>query len=410
MKKYLIISTALLGVSFLGHAQVGIGTKKPIESAQLHIVAENKGVLLPKVALQSLNNFKPVNGDGGVSIGLVIFNTTINKTEKLSEGYYYWNGLRWNKLIDSVELSQLIPTLPETDPSGEGAGNGRFVIFNKKENKFYIAYKDENGKDVTEAIDMQPVVRSAESKTSISRRVDTKTIGSYVLSTTEPVLKEGAIVYKYSAEDDEDGNPVNYYINMSSDIYNAIENNKEVKEIINNTVNQYMSKGGNVYFGTIPGKEINGEVLYRKEVDDKGNETIKVIDIAESILNIFNDNSSKIVQEIKNQLGYNVTTAVVSTGNKFEGKQIMTFKGTVKINNLDAETGGVLIPGDYQTKIDKVYAIKLFDPKGNALNVATTDVDVVNGVIEFSLGSGNYYTTLPAGNYSAVIEFTANKE
>lgn len=399
MKKYLIISTALLGVSFLGHAQVGIGTKRPVESAQLQIVADNKGVLLPKVALQSLKSFKPVNGDGAVSTGLVIFNTTINKAEKLSEGYYYWNGGQWLKLVDSEEISKLIPTLPETDPSAEG--NGRFVIFNKKENKFYIAFKDENGKDVTEVIDMKPVVQEAETKTSISRRVDTTEKGEYVLSTEDPKVKEGAIVYKYASEDGD------YYINMSSDIYNAIQNNKEVKEIINNTVNQYMSQGGNVYFGKVTGKD--GDVLYRKEFDDKGKETIHVIDIGESILNIFNDQSSKIVQEIKNQLGYNVTAKVVSTGNKFEDKQIMTFKGIVKIENLNAETGGVLIPGDYQSKIDKVYAIKLFDSKGHALNVATTDIDVVNGIIEFSLGSGNYYTTLPAGNYTVVIEFTAKE-
>ena len=80
--------------------QVGIGTETPSSSSILDIVAANSGVLLPRVALSSLENYKPVKENPEES--LIVYNKT--KNEKLTPGFYYWNSNRWEKILSDTDI------------------------------------------------------------------------------------------------------------------------------------------------------------------------------------------------------------------------------------------------------------------------------------------------------------------
>lgn len=69
-------------------AQVGIGTITPNNAAALDITSTNKGILIPKINIISLNNTNPVVAP---ATGLLVYN--INTS--LGEGFYYWNGIQW---------------------------------------------------------------------------------------------------------------------------------------------------------------------------------------------------------------------------------------------------------------------------------------------------------------------------
>jgi len=100
MKKLLLI-TFLSLISISAYAQVGIGNTTP--QAALDISSANSGILIPRVALTSISDAMTVtNPDtGGAPItGTLVFN---NGAAALTEaGFYHWNGMRWNKLIDDT--------------------------------------------------------------------------------------------------------------------------------------------------------------------------------------------------------------------------------------------------------------------------------------------------------------------
>jgi uncharacterized protein (TIGR02145 family) len=81
MKKSLLCAAFIAG-SFIGIAQVGIGTKNPAASAALEIESTTKGLLLPRMTTTERNGIStPV-------AGLVIYNTTAN-------GLQWFDGTVW---------------------------------------------------------------------------------------------------------------------------------------------------------------------------------------------------------------------------------------------------------------------------------------------------------------------------
>lgn len=65
-----VIPLAALVFSSSAIAQVGIGTQKPATSAQLDIVATDKGVLLPRVQLNTINDHSVIKGKIEKFIGI----------------------------------------------------------------------------------------------------------------------------------------------------------------------------------------------------------------------------------------------------------------------------------------------------------------------------------------------------
>lgn len=90
----------------------------PHSSAMLDVESSTKGILIPRVALQSTTNGStPI---ANPAVGLLVFNT--NATAPLAKGYYYWDGI-WKKLNDK-EIWQEDPTNPSSiyySPASNGS-------------------------------------------------------------------------------------------------------------------------------------------------------------------------------------------------------------------------------------------------------------------------------------------------
>lgn len=405
--KYYLLFFSLLGVSFIGYSQVGIGTKTPSSASMLHVEAKegDRGVLLPKVKLTSLSSFKPINGNGtdSINIGLVVFNE--NETKDILKGYYYWTGKLWTRIVDAESIDMLVPTLPSTDPNDKEKKN--YVIFNEAKQAFFTVEKKEDGTTVLSEIAMDEIVKKHETNTFIDRRFDDRGVkGRYEINTEEPEASNGAIIYRYTSEEiDDKGKRKTFYINMTEDIYKSIEDSKVIQDVINTTVVNNLTNDGNVYFGDIDGKD----VLYILHKDKQtGKETTEIIDIKTSVLDVLKDSKKEILKELMDSLGYDITYNVVHTGNYFNGKEIYSFTGFVNIEEGNSETKGINVPNAFIEKFGKVFSIKLYDLERNYINVGITDTYLSNkGTrIEFSLGFGGIFTVLPEGTYSAVVEFT----
>ncbi len=88
--------------SALSWGQTGINTRTPAASSALDVSAIDRGVLLPQYTLGSLTDaVNPVNTP---IEGSLIYNIGgVNP-----KGYYYWTGLRWERMIVKGETDQIL--------------------------------------------------------------------------------------------------------------------------------------------------------------------------------------------------------------------------------------------------------------------------------------------------------------
>ncbi|MDM1408608.1 hypothetical protein, partial [Myroides sp. DF42-4-2] len=158
---------ALFATGFVT-AQVGIGTVTPANSSQLDIVSTNKGVLFPRVILNSETDKDAISGD--LTESLFVYNLG---HEDFPSGFYYWKKDKWVRLLNSqsyVNTTNQSFTLIDnhltiTDSDGntvslsldEIVNNSNFiteivnklkgkygnVYYNTEDHKFY--YLDDNG-------------------------------------------------------------------------------------------------------------------------------------------------------------------------------------------------------------------------------------------------------------------------
>ncbi|KQB40124.1 hypothetical protein [Flavobacterium aquidurense] len=113
-KKKIVLTFAIIGAGVLtSHAQTGIGTINPDNSAQLDISSTTRGLLLPRIELVRTTDEGPVKGPAK---SLMVYNTvTIND---VTPGFYYWEGTKWVKMAtgsDSGTGQSLGLTIIEND-------------------------------------------------------------------------------------------------------------------------------------------------------------------------------------------------------------------------------------------------------------------------------------------------------
>jgi hypothetical protein len=103
-KKYLLF--VLICLSFVTHAQTGIGTTTPNASAKLDVSSSTLGFLPPRVALTASNVFSPIVGTSSAASGLLIYNTATagSAPNNVVPGYYYWNGTAWTQISNGLIL------------------------------------------------------------------------------------------------------------------------------------------------------------------------------------------------------------------------------------------------------------------------------------------------------------------
>ncbi|UYW02176.1 hypothetical protein K5I29_04540 [Flavobacterium agricola] len=97
MKKFFGTLVALYwGIGAM--AQVGINTTTPDQSSILDISSSNSGILIPQIYLTDLFDKSTIK-NGNPKKSLLIFNT--NSTLKQGDGYYYWDGSMWVKMLNT---------------------------------------------------------------------------------------------------------------------------------------------------------------------------------------------------------------------------------------------------------------------------------------------------------------------
>ena len=99
-RKFLITITFLLGIGLL-NAQVGINTTTPANGAMLDVSSTDKGILIPRVALNSTINTSPITPAPTTS--LLAYNTATagSGATSVSPGFYYWSGTSWIPILSN---------------------------------------------------------------------------------------------------------------------------------------------------------------------------------------------------------------------------------------------------------------------------------------------------------------------
>ena len=111
-------------------AQTGIGTTTPNASAKLDVYSTNKGFLPPRIALLSTTDVATIVSP---ATGLIIYNTATAGTTPTNvlPGYYYWDGLKWNGLVDQGALNSFsgyVPNYAQSNASSMSTGTVGAVI------------------------------------------------------------------------------------------------------------------------------------------------------------------------------------------------------------------------------------------------------------------------------------------
>ncbi len=144
---YLILCFSALKTA---DAQVAISTTPvtPAASAMLDIRSNNKGVLLPRIALQSATDVTTV---ANPETSLVVFNTATAGTaaNKVTPGYYYWSGNRWMRMQNVIDTT-VVSSVQGASFSEIPDAGGSFQI----ENFTSTAIPDNNPAGVTSNINI----------------------------------------------------------------------------------------------------------------------------------------------------------------------------------------------------------------------------------------------------------------
>ena len=106
MKKFTLL-LCILPFAFFAQNNVGIGTNSPKASAILDLESANKGLLIPRVSLNTLvDNVAPINSP---EKGLMIWNTNTSIVGG-DEGFYFWDGSAWQALGLDIEVDPKVAT------------------------------------------------------------------------------------------------------------------------------------------------------------------------------------------------------------------------------------------------------------------------------------------------------------
>lgn len=125
-----LLIALFLGVASIGFAQndnVGIGTTTPDPSALLELEANDKGFLIPRIALQSDVDVTTISAP---ATSLLVFNTNAGMTNG-GVGFWYFDGTKWVPLTGGGSGGSTTDhnTLNEAYNEG-GPGAGRVITAN----------------------------------------------------------------------------------------------------------------------------------------------------------------------------------------------------------------------------------------------------------------------------------------
>jgi len=109
---------ALLLLSPVLVAQVGINTVSPGDGAMLDIESSTKGLLIPRVNILDLATIAPVVPTTAAEESLLVYNTNTST----GKGFYYWDGSRWVLLAQGTSDDWTTTGNTGTTPAGNFIG------------------------------------------------------------------------------------------------------------------------------------------------------------------------------------------------------------------------------------------------------------------------------------------------
>ncbi len=125
MNKLYILAIVLFTNNIFAQ-NVGIGTTSPNANAMLDVTSTAKGLILPRLALVTIDVPNPLASDVA---GIVAYNTTISPAitaTSVSEGMYYNDGANWNFMgPNTTQIGDMKPSLETADNSGWYLLDGR---------------------------------------------------------------------------------------------------------------------------------------------------------------------------------------------------------------------------------------------------------------------------------------------
>src|SRR5690554_4567721 len=336
MKRRLLAAAVLMS-AWSAHSQVGIGTLTPNSSSQLDVVANDKGVLLPRVSLTSTTDSTTVPvtvGESSTENSLLVFNT--NTQNDVTPGYYYWYVDKWMRIVNEDEILALDKNTTNESFSVE---DGMLILTDSEGNFISIPLSEIN------------------------------------IPTTIVQNPDGTYTYT-----NEHGQSIT--IDATNNIINNIENILNNTEVLNEliTVLGDTYVGGNVYY--------DGDTFtYIDESGDTHEITIDVVgdvvtniqnqgDIYSEIINILEQESDSFVD---NGDGTFTHTSVDGTTVTFDANttaMIDNGDGSYTFTNANGETITVDVVGDVVTNIQNqgdIYTEIL------AVIIANSDTFVDNG-------------------------------
>lgn len=139
MMKTLLIFILVFFSTFKVFPQVGINTLDPNPSSTLDIYSESMGITFPNV---SLSGYTDVTTVPTPKESLIVYNTNTNLYGK--QGYYYWNGQKWDYFINEINQTNIIN---HTRYYSKISSNK--YTFNRNANQFYGETNHTLGETIT---------------------------------------------------------------------------------------------------------------------------------------------------------------------------------------------------------------------------------------------------------------------
>jgi len=253
------------------------------------------------------------------------------------------------------------------------------------------------------------IVKANETKTTIGKSTNNS---AYAQVLVDPKAAQ-KVVYEYLTE----STTVKNYIDVTADVEWSIENNTNVKNAIEDIINNLLNQGGNVYFtrAAIAAGAPAGQLAipaFSFYTVNAATGVKELVDIAQTIVNAITNATTLQKQEIKNQLGDTYsTTAVTNTGDTWiDGSKIYAgvYAATVTGGTANVSTISITPPVG-TTALGKIVSIKLLNNDNNIINTSTTDVALAGSNLSFRIGTGNMYNVLSSSDLSVkvVVEFSA---
>src|SRR5690625_485171 len=249
MKRILYTVIVLLVFTNIMVAQLGVGTEAPNSSSQLEVVSADRGILIPRIELESTTDQSTIR-NGNVN-SLMVFNTqTVND---VSPGYYYWYVDKWYKLATTA--GEIITTLIDNE-------NGTYLYTSEDGTQTLI--------DIPTSV-VNDIINQGDVYTEIINLIDTN-------ETVTIIEDHGNGTYTYYNENEVDASGTiigtGVTIDVVGDVVTNIQNQGDIYNEIINLIDD------NETITTLV--ESNGIYTYTSE-----DGTVTVIDIPASVVENF---------------------------------------------------------------------------------------------------------------------------